>query len=230
MTKYCQNCNRPNANSAQYCIHCGETFTSENEYPHPLEQDNGAEQVVCIPESGNTATVEFVLGLIGGIAGFILGSLLLLAGIFYTALLKYLVNGHYLSSAGSFSSLGTVVLLLGVGEIIFAIIGISGAVVSPKNPRTGGRLMVVSAVGVLICFPLVSILPFILLLIAGVMTLRGSRAVQSAEGAGEEYLPERDARRRRKKKVRRKSGAGFYAGMIVLAIVAVVGIFLIIIS
>lgn len=228
MTKYCQNCNRPNANSAEYCIHCGETFTHEEVYSRPLEVDTGTDQVLSVPRtSGNPATIEFVLGLMGGIVGFILGSTLLLAGIFYGSVLKYLVNAHYISSSGSFSSLGTVVILLGIGELIFAIIGISGAVLSSKNPDTGGKLMIMSAIGAFICFPLVSILSFILLVIAGVITLRSRSNVQAQEPIHE---PELDVQPRRHKKIRRKSRAGFFAGMIILVTLALIGISLIIIS
>ncbi|MEN6609659.1 MAG: DUF4064 domain-containing protein [Methanoregulaceae archaeon] len=173
------------------------------------------------------ATVEFVLGLMGGIVGVTLGSILLLAGIFYGSVLKYLVNANYISSSGSFSSLGTVVILLGVGELIFAIIGISGAVLSPKNPGIGGKLMIVSAIGVFIFLPLVSILSFILLLIAGVITLRNRRRVLPPELVHE---PEQDSLPRRHKKIRRKFRAGYFAGMIILVILALVGISLILIS
>lgn len=227
MTKYCQNCNRPNANSAQYCIHCGELLYPEDDYPQPLKQDAGQAEIVCKPpKTGAPATVEFVLGLLGGVTGFILGSVLLLAGIFYASFLNYLVSSHVVSSAGSLSSLGTIVLLLGIGEIIFSVLGIWGAVVSARKSRKGGQMMVASSIGVFLCFPLVSILAFILLLSAGILSLRNRQRSLHREASH----PEEQETQRRRKKVKRKSKAGMYAGILILIILGVIGIALIVVS
>lgn len=101
-------------------------------------------------------TAEFVLGLLGGIFGF------------FGAFLGLIVGG--IGSAFKASGASTISYLAGFA-IIFSIIGIVGAALVKSKPKLGGWFMIVSAVGGLICISLFYLLPFVLLLIGGLMAL-----------------------------------------------------------
>lgn len=107
-------------------------------------------------------TIEFILGLIGGILGFIgaLAALALggLAGAVGTA-----VESEEAVASGS------MVVGLGGLALVFAIIGIVGAVWVRSNPKRGGITMLISAFGGLISISWFYSLSFILLLIGGLM-------------------------------------------------------------
>jgi MFS family permease len=89
-------------------------------------------------------TAEFVLGFIGGIVGVIAG----------------IIAQYY--------GYGSVLV---VGAIILSIIGIAGAFVFTSHPRTSEVLMIVAAIGGVICIRMYFVLPGLLLLIAGLMGL-----------------------------------------------------------
>ncbi len=100
-------------------------------------------------------TTEFVLGLLGGIFGFI-GSFIALA-----------VGGL----GGAFGADGaSTITSLGWVAILFSILAIIGSVVVKHKSKLGGAFMLIAGIGGLICISAFYILPFILLLIAG---LRG---------------------------------------------------------
>ncbi|MDD5457757.1 MAG: DUF4064 domain-containing protein [Candidatus Margulisbacteria bacterium] len=102
-------------------------------------------------------TVELVLGLLGGIFGF------------FGALFAIGIGGL----AGAFGASGASdVVGLGFVAIIFSIIGIIGAVSVKSKSKTAGWLMIISAFGGLISISMAFLLPFILLLIGGIMALR----------------------------------------------------------
>ena len=107
-------------------------------------------------------TVEFVLGLIGGIFGFF-GALFALAfgGI-----------GGALGAEGASGIVG-----LGVAAIFFSILGIVGAALVKSKTKTGGWLMIVSAIGGVISISFAYALSFVLLIIAGLMAVirKGSK-------------------------------------------------------
>ncbi|MFH1224857.1 MAG: DUF4064 domain-containing protein [Candidatus Diapherotrites archaeon] len=109
-------------------------------------------------------TVEFVLGLIGGILGFFAALLAILIGGLGAAV------GEAVDSQETASS-GSLVILLGFSAIIFSIIGIVGAALVKGRPKLGGGLMLVSAVGGLISISLFYSLSFVLLFIGGLMGL-----------------------------------------------------------
>ncbi len=100
-------------------------------------------------------TAEFTLGLLGGIFGFFGAVLALALGT--------------LGSAFGASSASTIIGL-GWGAIIFSIIGIIGSVIVRGRAKQGGLLMIISALGGLICISFYYLLPFVLLIIGG---LRG---------------------------------------------------------
>lgn len=99
-------------------------------------------------------TTEFILGLLGGIFGFI------------GAIMALFIGGvdAAFSSSGESSIIG-----LGWAAIFLSIIGIIGSVVVKGKPKFGGLLMLVSAIGGVISISLFYLLPCILLLIAGLM-------------------------------------------------------------
>ncbi|MBP1082314.1 DUF4064 domain-containing protein [Bacillus capparidis] len=101
-------------------------------------------------------TTEFVLGLIGGIFGFI-GAIMALA-----------IGGidAAVNSTGSSDIIG-----LGWGAIFLSILGIVASVIVRKKPKLGGILLLVSGVGGLICISLFYLLPAVLLIIPGIMGL-----------------------------------------------------------
>ena len=101
-------------------------------------------------------TTEFVLGLLGGIFGFI-GS--------FIALAVGGIGGAFgASGASTISGLGWLALL-------FSILAIVGSVVVKHRPKLGGTFMLIAGIGGLISISMFFILPFVLLLIAGLMGL-----------------------------------------------------------
>lgn len=94
-------------------------------------------------------TIELVLGIIGGIFG-------LLGGIF----------------AVLFGSLAAAnIVILGISAILASIIGIVGSVYVTRNAKTGGIILIVSAVWLLISISLFGVMGSILLGIAGLVAL-----------------------------------------------------------
>ena len=101
-------------------------------------------------------SVEFVLGLIGGIFGF-LGSTFALA-------IGGIGSAFGAKGASTISSLGWL-------AIVFSILGIVGASMVNGKPKLGGLFMLVSAIGGVISISFYYLLSFVLLLIAGLMGL-----------------------------------------------------------
>jgi DNA-directed RNA polymerase subunit RPC12/RpoP len=106
---------------------------------------------------GQSLTTEFILGLLGGIIGFFAG----IAAIG--------IGG--LGSAFGASNADTVIMG-GFGAIIFSILGIIGAAIVRKQTKTAGYLMIVAAIGGLICIFVFYILSFILLILAGILAVK----------------------------------------------------------
>jgi Protein of unknown function (DUF4064)/zinc-ribbon domain len=138
MVKYCNKCGSEiKSDIATFCDKCGTK----------LNDGTG----------GKPVTVEFILGLIGGILGFLVG----LAEIAFGSL------GTAFAVQGSSNIIG-----LGFGAIIFSIIGIVGAAIVKNHTKIAGYLMIISAIGGLICASIFYILSFILLIIGGIMAVR----------------------------------------------------------
>lgn len=94
-------------------------------------------------------TIELVLGIIGGIFG-------LLGGIF----------------AVIFGSLASAdIVILGISAILASIAGIVAAVYVTKNPKTGGIILIVSAIWLLISISLFGLLGSILIGISGILAI-----------------------------------------------------------
>ncbi|GAB6284791.1 MAG: hypothetical protein STSR0009_09910 [Methanoregula sp.] len=141
MSKFCNQCGSEINSDALFCDKCGKKCST----------GSGSQT------AGKSVTVEFILGLIGGIIGFFAG----VAAIGIGAL------GSAFSAQGASSLIG-----LGIGAIIFSIIGIVGAAIVKSNTKNAGYLMIISAIGGLICISAFYILSFILLIIGGVMAVR----------------------------------------------------------
>jgi len=108
-------------------------------------------------------TLEFVLGLIGGIIGIFSGIIALGLGGF----------------AASFGVEGAeTVAGLGIFGIVLAIAGIVGSILVRKKALIGGIVMIVAAVGGYLCISGVFLIPGILLLVAGLLGV--FRKVQTA--------------------------------------------------
>lgn len=101
-------------------------------------------------------TVEFVLGLIGGIFGF------------FGAVFALMVGGigKFFGGEGASTIVG-----LGWVAIVFSIIGIVGAALVKSRAKVGGWLMILSAVGGVISISFAYSLSFVLLIIAGLMAV-----------------------------------------------------------
>jgi hypothetical protein len=111
-------------------------------------------------------TTEFVLGLLGGIFGFL------------AAIMALFIGGV----DAAFNSSGTSeVIGLGWGAIILSIVGIIGSVVVKFKAKTGGIFMLVSAIGGVICISMFYILPALLLFIGGLMGVFRKQKVNTVQ-------------------------------------------------
>lgn len=99
-------------------------------------------------------TAEFVLGLIGGIFGFIGAIMALFIGE---------VDAVF-STSGTSSITG-----LGWMAFLFSILAIIGAVQVRSNAKRGGIMLLVAAVGGFISISMFYLVPGILIVIAGIM-------------------------------------------------------------
>lgn len=151
MVKFCPECGTSLIDgSGPFCPKCGvnlEGVTLDNQKksePTPVKT------------GGKPLTVEFVLGLFGGIIGFLAGSVAIIVGSL----------GSAFAAKGASDIIG-----LGFGAIIFSIIGIIGAATVKSKTKIAGYLMIISAIGGLICISAFYILSFILLIVAGIMAV-----------------------------------------------------------
>lgn len=135
-----------------FCINCGQEMAEDAVFCPKCGTNQGTE-----PKKQKSRTTELVLGLLGGIFGF------------FGALFAIGIGG--LGSAFGASGASDIVGL-GFAAIIFSILGIIGAVLVKSKSKTAGWLMIISAFGGLISISFAYLLPFILLLIGGIMALR----------------------------------------------------------
>jgi len=100
-----------------------------------------------------TKTTSFVLGLIGGIFGFISAILVLFIGGIATVL-------------GDSSTIG-----LGISAMLASIVGIIGASIVKHKNKISGWVMIISAVWGIVSISAFYILPGLLLLLGGILAL-----------------------------------------------------------
>lgn len=135
-----------------FCKNCGQELAVDTAFCTKCGANQGTEQ-----RKEKSRTIELVLGLLGGIFGF------------FGALFAIGFGGL----AGAFGATGASDIVgLGFAAIVFSIIGIVGAVTVKSKPKRSGWFMIISAFGGLICISMAFLLPFILLLIGGIMALR----------------------------------------------------------
>lgn len=135
-----------------FCKSCGQELLDNTVFCTKCGINQGAEQ-----KKEKSRTTELVLGLLGGIFGFI-GAIVAIG---------------FGGLAGAFGASGASdVVGAGFIAILFSIIGIIGAVTVKSKPKRSGTLMIISAFGGLICIFVAFLLPFILLLIGGIMARR----------------------------------------------------------
>jgi hypothetical protein len=143
MVKFCPECGKPLINeTSKFCDKCGANTDGTTGTVKPERK---------------TITVEFILGLIGGIIGFFAGGAAVAIG----------GVGVALASQGASQTIGQ-----GFGAIIFSIVGIAGVAILKSKTKIAGYLMIISAFGGLICISVFFILSFVMLLIAGIMAVR----------------------------------------------------------
>jgi hypothetical protein len=152
MVKFCPECGSQLVNeTSKFCDKCGSS-TDGVSTTNQMKPYSGKEKT-----GGKPLTVEFILGLLGGIIGFLAGFVAIAVGSLGSA---FAVNG------------ASTVVGLGLGAIVFSIIGIIGAAIVKSKTKLAGYLMIISAIGGLICISAFYILSFILLIIAGIMAVR----------------------------------------------------------
>lgn len=104
----------------------------------------------------NKKKVELVLGLIGGILGIISG--------IYAMNIGGLASVFHIDRAVTINNFG-------IGAIVLSIIGIIGALVIKNKEKLGGILMVIAALGGIVCITYFYIPSGILLIIPGLMSI-----------------------------------------------------------
>lgn len=106
-----------------------------------------------------TRTLEFVLGLIGGIVGVIFSLLAVLGG-------GVIAN---LGIGAGEDVVGGAIILTGILAVVVSIIGIVGSIVVRKKGIAGGIIMVIAAVAGFICLSTGYLIPAILLAASGLL-------------------------------------------------------------
>jgi len=152
-SKFCPECGSPLAKEiSKFCDKCGATISSSNSSKQKeLDQEK-------VKTGGQSLTVEFIFGLLGGIIGFSITF----------AIWVILSLGDILFS----SNAGSTVVREAPWAMGFSIIGIIGAAIVKSRTKISGYLMIISAIGGLIIAGWFYILPFFLLIIAGIMAVR----------------------------------------------------------
>ncbi len=97
-------------------------------------------------------TLEIVLGIIGGLIGFI-GAFMAL----------------FIGSVDEALSGNTQISGLGASAFLFSITAIIGAILVKFKPKIGGWLMLISGIAILISISLFGVVPFLFLVSAGLM-------------------------------------------------------------
>jgi hypothetical protein len=106
-------------------------------------------------------TAEFVLGLIGGLLGL-------------SASLSVIFFNEILDILSALSPIDSHFGKLGIAAFVFSLLGIAGAAMVYKNGKLGGLIMVISAVGGLVSIFAGYLVPAVLLIIGGIISIRKS--------------------------------------------------------
>ena len=129
MLVYCEKCGTENVDDSNVCKNCGVEYKS-------------------VELKKISRTIEFVLGIMGGIFG-------LLGGVFA------LIFSAFAPSVGS----------LGASAVLASIVGIFGAAYVMQNPKYGGIILIISAIWLLISISLFGLIGAVLLGLAGLLAV-----------------------------------------------------------
>lgn len=137
---FCQKCGTQNPDDAIFCSKCG--------------TNQGIE-----PKKANLkyVTPEFILGLLGGIFGFVASLLILGIGSLGTAF----------GAEGASTA-----VWMGIVALILSILGIIGAAKINQNPRGAGQIMILDGVIGLLFLSFLFWLPALLILLGGIVAYR----------------------------------------------------------
>ena len=133
----------------KFCVSCGTENEDDAVFCTKCGYNFNEESKTPAPTTETSRTIELVLGIIGAIFG-------LIGGVF----------AIMLSAFG-----GGKILALGISAIIASIVGIVGSVYVKTNAKTGGIILIISAVWLLISISAYGILGAVLLGIGGLLAL-----------------------------------------------------------
>ncbi len=133
----------------KFCVSCGTENEDDAVFCTKCGYNFNEESKTPAPTTETSRTIELVLGIIGAIFG-------LIGGVF----------AIMLSAFG-----GGEILALGISAIIASIVGIVGSVYVKTNAKTGGIILIISAVWLLISISAYGILGAVLLGIGGLLAL-----------------------------------------------------------
>ena len=136
----------------KFCVSCGTENEDDAIFCTKCGYNFNEESKTQIKQTSTTEisrTIELVLGIIGGIFGLIGGAFAII-----------------LSAFG-----GTEILVLGMSAILASIVGIVGSVYVKNNAKTGGIILIISAIWLLISISAYGILGAVLLGIGGLLAL-----------------------------------------------------------
>ena len=133
----------------KFCVSCGTENEDDTVFCTKCGYNFNEESKTPVTTTETSRTIELVLGIIGAIFG-------LIGGVF----------AIMLSAFG-----GGEILALGISAIIASIVGIVGSVYVKTNAKTGGIILIISAVWLLISISAYGILGAVLLGIGGLLAL-----------------------------------------------------------
>ncbi len=133
----------------KFCVSCGTENEDDAVFCTKCGYNFNEKSKTPVTTTETSRTIELVLGIIGAIFG-------LIGGVF----------AIMLSAFG-----GGEILALGISAIIASIVGIVGSVYVKTNAKTGGIILIISAVWLLISISAYGILGAVLLGIGGLLAL-----------------------------------------------------------
>ncbi len=135
----------------KFCVSCGTENDDDTIFCTKCGYNFNEDSKTPVKQTATetSRTIELVLGIIGGIFGLLGGAFAIL-----------------LSSFG-----GSEILGLGISAILASIVGIVGSVYVKTNAKTGGIILIVSAIWLLISISAYGILGAVLIGISGLLAL-----------------------------------------------------------
>lgn len=103
---------------------------------------------------------EFLLGLVGGLVGILMGALAIFLG-GAEAVVENIEN--------------STIVAKGWGAVFLSLIGIAASFISKNKPKLGGAFMLGAAIGGFLCIYMFYVMPGVLLGVAGLIALNNKR-------------------------------------------------------